>query len=139
MSSYIVRHLPEDLGDVVSLYKDIRKVPFSFTSKESESKLATKDEFIYVVERRIEDKEVCYYFAYRYRCSERFKKAGREKWLDQFKYKNSVKYGSDPELTLLEPPVLIEDKAFCSWYKKKTLGMCELPFEYESKLKALLP
>lgn len=139
MSSYIVRHLPEDLGDVVSLYKNVKKSPFSYTSKENESYLATKNEFIYVVERRIEDKDVFYYLAYRYRCSERFKKAGREKWLDQFEYKNTVKYGNDPELVLIDPPVLIEDSSFCSWYKKKTLGMCELPFEHEKKLKALLP
>ena len=139
MSSFIFRHLPEDLGDVISLYKKIKKEPFSYTSKDNESNLATRGEFIYVVERRLDGKEVSYYLAYRYRCSARFKKAGRDKWLDQFDYKNTVEHGKDPELTLLDPPVLIEDSAFCSWYKKQTLGMCMLPFDHEAILKAILP
>lgn len=138
MSSFAVRHLPEDLGDVTTLFKKIKKVPFSYTSKVFEAEMAAENNFIYVIQRDKVGREVSYKLAYRYRCSAVHRAAGSGKWLDQFEFKNTVEYGADSELQILEPPISITNEEFNSWYKKQTLGMCELPTEQEDILKLLL-
>ena len=138
MSSFAVRHLPEDIGAVTSIYKDVRKTPFSYTSKKHEAEMASKGVFIYVIEREKSGRNIVYKLAYCYKCSEIFKKTGGSKWLDQFDFKNTVEYGKDSELRLLDPPKVITDSDFISWYKTKTLGMCELPSKQERVLLDML-
>jgi hypothetical protein len=138
MSSYVVRHLPEDLGDVTTVFKQIKKVPFSYTSKNHEAEMASHGEFIYVVQREKVGREVVYKLAYRYRCTAVHRMAGSGKWLDIFEFKNTVEYGEDGQLKLLDPPEVITDDAFNIWYKTKTLGMCELPEPQEEILKSIL-
>ena len=137
MSSYIVRHIPEDQGPVTSLYAEIRKVPFSYTNKKKEAELAAEGSNIYVVEREKQGRKNIYQLAYRYKCTECFRKAGG-KWLGKFDYKNTVEYEKNGELELLDPPLVITDPDFIKWYKTKNFGMCEIPAEYEAVLKAML-
>jgi hypothetical protein len=137
MSSYIVRHLPEEQGPVISIYSEVRKVPFSYTSKKNEAKLASEGSYVYVIEREKVGRKIIYKLAYRYKCTECFRKAGG-KWLGKFDYKNTVEYEKDGELKLLDPPSVITDSDFIRWYKTKTLGMCEIPAEHENVLKAIL-
>ena len=138
MSSFVVRHLPEELGEVTSIYKKIRKTPFSFTSKKHEAETAATGKYIYVIEREKLGKNIIYKLAYRYQCSACFKPAGSNKWLDKFSYKNTVEYGVEADLQLLDPPIEITNLDFNSWYKTKTLGMCELPKAQELVLESLL-
>lgn len=138
MSSYAVRHLPEDLGDVTTLYKKIKKIPFSYTSKAFEAEMASNNNYIYVIQREKIGRETFYKLAYRYRCSAFHKAAGNGKWLGQFDFKNTVKYGEDSELEILDPPIAITNEDFNSWYKTQTLGMCEIPIEQENLLSILL-
>ena len=137
MSSYIVGHLPEDQGPVTSIYKEVRKVPFSYTSKKNEAELAAEGSYVYVIEKEKVGKRNVFKLAYSYKCTECFRKAGG-KWLGIFDYKNTVKYEEDGELKLLDPPLAITDSDFISWYKTKALGMRVIPTEYESVLKAML-
>ena len=138
MSSFVVRHLPEDIGAVTSIYKEVRKTPSSYTSRKHEAEMASEGAFIYVIEREKAGRKNVYKLAYCYKCSEIFKKAGGSKWLGQFDFKNTVKYGNDSELRLFDPPIVITDPGFISWYKTKTLGMCELPSNQERVLLDML-
>ncbi|WP_350997705.1 hypothetical protein [Shewanella sp. TB7-MNA-CIBAN-0143] len=138
MSSFVVRHLPEELGDVTSIYKSVKKTPFSYTSKKHEAEKAATGKYIYVIEREKSGKNIIYKLAYRYKCSACFKPAGTNKWLEKFDFKNTVEYGSEADLQLLESPKIITNPDFNSWYKTKTLGMCELPAEQEAILNSLL-
>lgn len=137
MSSYIVMHLSEEQGPVTSIYKDVKKVPFSYTSKKKEAELASEGAYIYVIGKEKLGRRNVFKLAYRYKCSEHFRKAGG-KWLGKFDYKNTVEYEKDGELQLLDPPVAITDPEFIKWYKTKSSGMCEIPANYESVLKAML-
>ena len=138
MSSYVVRHLPEELGDVTTIFKKVKKAPFSFTSKKHEAEVAATGKYIYVVEREKSGRDIIYKLAYRYKCTAVFKPAGSAKWLDQFNFKNTVKYGEESELQLLDPPRVITSSEFNRWFKTKTLGMCELPVDQEEILNTLL-
>lgn len=138
MSSFVVRHLPEELGNVKGIYKKIRKTPFSFTSKKHEAEMAATGKYIYVIEREESGKDIIYKLAYRYKCSACFKPAGSHKWLNKFNFKNTVEYGEEPDLQLLDPPKIITSPDFNSWYKTKTFGMCELPAVQEAILNSLL-
>ncbi len=137
MSSYTVRHLPEEQGAVTSIYKEVRKVPFSYTTKKNEAEQASEGSYIYVIEREKVGRKIFFKLAYGYRCTECFKKAGG-KWLGKFDYKNTVEYEKDGDLQLLDPPQAITDPDFIKWYKTKNSGMCEIPAEQESVLKAML-
>ncbi len=137
MSSYIVAHLSEEQGPVENIYKEIRKVPFSYTNKKNEAEMASEGSYIYVIEKEKEGRKSIFKLAYRYKCTECFRKAGG-KWLGKFDYKNTVKYEEDGELKLLAPSLTITDPDFISWYKTKALGMRVIPTEYESVLKAML-
>ncbi|NQZ82173.1 MAG: hypothetical protein HRT52_14265 [Colwellia sp.] len=137
MSSYIVGHLSEEQGPVTSIYKEVRKVPFSYTSKKNEAELASEGSYVYVIEKEKVGNRNVFKLAYSYKCTECFRKAGG-KWLGKFDYKNTVKYEEDGELKLLDPPLAITDSDFISWYKTKALGMRVIPTEYESVLKAML-
>lgn len=136
MSSYIVGHLPEDQGPVTSIYKEVRKVPFSYTSKKNEAELAAEGSTIYVIVKEKVGRKNVFKLAYSYKCTELYRKAGG-KWLGKFDFKNTVKYETDSELKLLDPPLEITDPDFITWYKAKALGMRVIPREYESVLKAM--
>jgi hypothetical protein len=46
MSAYAVKHIEENRGPLASIMKDVKKQPYSLTSKEPEAKDAARGNFV---------------------------------------------------------------------------------------------
>ncbi|MBY6094935.1 hypothetical protein [Ferrimonas balearica] len=126
---FAVKHSFEVMGPLVNLYKQVKKKPFSFTSKKHMAEEAAKGNFVYVIEVRREHGVTKYYLGYKYRATDILRPTKGSLWQDKFKFKNTVKYGQMSDGIYFENPKLISDVDFIEWFKGETLGMSEIPHE----------
>jgi len=127
MTAYAVKHIAEDRGPIASIMKNVKKQPYSYTSKPEKAEGAARGRFVYVIEVQRDGGTTSYHLAYKYRAREAHKAAGGSLWGGQFEYKNSVAYGFASDGLYFDSPVLITDTDFIDWYKSETFGMVEVP------------
>lgn len=126
MPAFAVKHLVAEHGPVMANVKNIRKTPYSYTSKHYEAEESAKGNYIYVIEVHRSGGETSYAIAYKYRATESFKKPG-SLWKDEFVYKNSATPGVKADGFYLEHPVLVSDLEFNYWFLSLPPGMAEIP------------
>jgi hypothetical protein len=127
MQSFAVKHIAADYGPLMTNVREIRKTPYSFTSKDREASAAARGNYIYVVEVKRHKTRTTYWLGYKYRAHEIFTRPGGLLWKEEFKYKNSATPGVRAEGLYFEEPIRIADPEFCDWYLGQTLGMAEIP------------
>lgn len=127
MPAYAVKHLVSDHGPLSRIMKDVKKTPYSYTSKEPEASEAAAGCFIYVIEVCVEKSIRTYRLGYKYRAYEKVRPAGGGLWKDEFKYKNSARWGEPATGVYFNEPVQIEDIEVCKWLAAKQPGMAEIP------------
>ena len=127
MPAYAVKHLVSDHGPLSTIMKDVKKTPYSFTSKEPEATEAAAGRFIYVIEVRVEKGTRTYWLGYKYRAYEKVRPAGGSLWKGEFKYKNSARWGEPATGVYFDEPIQIEDLSVCEWLAAKQPGMAEIP------------
>lgn len=127
MTAYAVKHISDDRGPITSIMKNVKKQPYSYTSKPEKAEGAAKGRFVYVIEVQRVSGATSYHLGYKYRAREAHKAAGGSLWGGQFEYKNSVAYGVASDGLYFDSPVLITDSDFIDWYKSETFGMAEIP------------
>ena len=107
--------------------KDVKRTPYSFTSKEPEASEAATGRFIYVFEVRVDKGVRTYWLGYKYRAYEKVRPAGGSLWKDEFKYKNSARWGEPATGVYFDESIEIEDVEVCEWLAAKQPGMAEIP------------
>jgi len=116
---------------------EIRKTPYSYTSKHSEANEAAKGNYVYVIEVHREGGQTAYSLAYKYRATEAFKRPGAL-WKDEFIYKNSSTPGDKAEGAYFEKPVEIDLHNFNSWFLSLPPGMAEIPSHLVLELDSII-
>ena len=106
--------------------KEVRRTPYSYSSKEPESSEAAHGRDIYVIEVRIEENTRRYALGYRYQSTEKFSRPG-SLWKDEFKFKNSATPGTPAVGVYYEPFVEISDVEVVEWLTSKQPGMAQIP------------
>lgn len=134
MAAFAVKHIVKELGSLTSILKTVRKHPYSFTSKESEARLAAQGNNVYVIESDSESSTRIYRLGYRYRAHKCYELAGGLLWNDRFKFKIAAGLSAPFDGIYFEHPITIDDRTFIEWYKGETLGMTEIP---EKQIKTL--
>lgn len=126
MIAYVVKHLVEDHGPLAKIMSDVKRTPFSYTSKKNEAEGAARGRDVYVVEVRSEDRKRSYWLGYRYKAREAFKLAGGL-WEGEFEFKNSATPGVTAEGLYFDSPARIDDAALNEWLSTKQPGMASIP------------
>jgi hypothetical protein len=117
--------------------KEIRKTPYSYTSKHGIANEAAKGNFVYVIEVHREGGITSYCLAYKYKATEAFKLAGA-RWMDEFIYKKSSTPGDMAEGGYFDIPVKINQKDFYKWFLSLPPGMAEIPDHLVPELETIL-
>lgn len=126
MPSYAVKHLIADHGPLSKVMKEIRKTPYSYTSKEPEATDASRGSDIYVFEVHVQGSTRMYALGYRYRATEKFSLAGGL-WKNEFKFKNSATPGTAVVGYYFDIPLILPNGIVHSWLAGKQPGMAEMP------------
>lgn len=127
MKAFAVKHIANEQGPLSRVLVSAKKQPYSLTNKKNEAEEAAKGNFVYLIEVLRESGETTYRLGYKFRSSDVHQRAGSALWEDQFKYKNTVSYGSNSDGVFFEEPVEITDPEFNNWLKCQTFGMIEIP------------
>lgn len=106
---------------------EVKKTPYSFTSKESEASEAAAGRFVYVIEVRVAKEARTYWLGYKYRAHEKVRPAGGSLWKGEFKYKNSARWGEPATGVYFDESIQIKDIELCEWLAAKQPGMAEIP------------
>lgn len=138
MSAFAVKHVVADHGLLAKTMKDVRKTPYSFTSKEPEASAAARGGDVYVIEVVSEAGTRSYALGYKYRAYERYAKPGGALWKDEFKFKNSAVPGEPAVGVYFDTPVLISDPALREWLATKLPAMAEIPAHLVAALELLV-
>lgn len=138
MAAFAVKHLITELGPLLSHLKDVKRTPYSFTSKDAEASAAAAGADVYAIEVRREKSVKSCWLGYRYRAQEKFSLAGGGLWKSRFKYKNSATPGDRPIGVYFETLPQITDEAFCDWLFGLTPGMAEIPAHLVDALEAIV-
>jgi hypothetical protein len=134
--AYAVKHLVSEHGPLARIMKDVKKTPYSFTSREPEASDAATGRYIYVIEVRLEKGVPTYWLGYKYRAHEKVRPAGGSPWKGGFKYKNSARWGEPATGVYFEEPIHIADPGLCEWLAEKQPGMAEIPEHLQPALDA---
>lgn len=137
MPAYAVKHLVSQHGPVMANVKDLRKTPYSYTSRHTEANEAARGNYVYVIEVHRQGGRTSYALAYKYKATEAFKRPGAL-WKDEFTYKNSAKPGAKAEGMYFETPVEIDKNAFNDWFLALRPGMAEIPWPLVLELDAII-
>jgi len=136
---FAVKHIEKDHGPLSKIMREVKKTPYSYTSKGHEATLAAKGNYIYVIEVRAEKKGVrSYWLGYKYKAFESFQLAGGALWKEEFKYKNSAHPASKADGMYFDEPVRITDDDVCDWLSSKQPGMAEVPLHLVPSIEAVL-
>jgi hypothetical protein len=138
MPAFAVKHLVSEHGPLMANLKDIRRTPYSFTSKHTEASAAARGALVYVVETHRLKGETSYKLGYVYRAFEAYKRAGSVLWKNEFIYKNSAVPGDPAEGAYFETAVDIRDPDFCAGFLALPPGMVEIPPHLVAPLDALI-
>jgi hypothetical protein len=138
MAAYVVKHLVAKHGPLSKSMKEVKKTPYSYTSKEPEASDAARGADVYVVEVHVEKSKRTYWLGYKYRAHEKVAPAGGGLWKGEFKFKNSASWGVPAVGVYFEPPVRIDDHAACEWLAEKQPGMAAAPATVVSALQSLI-
>ncbi|MBS0345928.1 MAG: hypothetical protein JSR69_05645 [Proteobacteria bacterium] len=138
MPAFAVKHIEKNQGPLSSIMSEIKKTPYSYTSKYREASIASKGNFIYVIEVRAEKSGRSYWLGYKYKAFESFQCAGGALWKGEFKYKNSARPMSTAEGQYFNVPVRLFDVNLCVWLSSKQPGMAEIPSYLISALEGVL-
>lgn len=138
MPAYAVKHIVSDHGPLSDIMKDVRKTPYSYTSKEPEATHAARGGDVYVIEVRAENGGRTYALGYMYRAQEKFSLAGGGRWKGEFKFKNSAVPGAGAHGVYFDSPVLIEHGALREWLASKQPGMAQIPSHLVPALDTLI-
>jgi hypothetical protein len=125
--AYAVKHIVSEHGPLSKIMKDVKRTPYSFTSKEPEASDAAGGRFVYVIEVRVQKGIRTYWLGYKYCAHERVRPAGGGLWRDEFKYKNSARWGEPATGVYFDEPIQVEAPAVCEWLSAKQPGMAEIP------------
>lgn len=117
--------------------KEIRKTPYSYTSKHSEANEAARGNYVYVIEVDRAGGKTSYSLAYKYKATEAFKRPGAL-WKDEFIYKNSSTPGDKAEGAYFERPIEINKHDFNSWFLSLPPGMAEIPSHLVPELDSMV-
>ena len=137
MSAFAVKHILEDQGPLIANLKEIRRTPYSFTSKEPEATAATGNN-IYVIEVRCVGGNRTYWLGYKYQAREKFKLTGGRKWKERFDSKNSATPGTIAVGAYFDSLPEITDPALLEWLRSGTFGMTEIPSGQIAALDAII-
>lgn len=138
MPAFLVKHMVADQGPAMANLKDLRRTPYSFTSRDAEAKAAALGNFVYVVEVHRDKQATRYLLAYKYKAYEVFRRPGTALWKDGFKFKNSAIPGEHADGAYFESPVEITDSGMNDWLEALPTGMAELPQDMSPALDALI-
>jgi hypothetical protein len=138
LSSFAVKHVVADHGALARTMKDVRKTPFSFTSKEPEASAAARGGDVYVIEVSAEGGTRTYALGYKYRAYERYAKPGGALWRDEFKFKNSAVPGEPAQGVYFDTPVVIDDAGLREWLATKLPSMAEIPAHLVTALEVMV-
>ena len=138
MPAYAVKHVVADLGPLSRQMKDIRRTPYSLTSKEPEASDAARGGYIYVVEVRGDTAGRSFALGYMYRADEKFTLAGGGLWKGGFKFKNSATPTLPAAGAYFDTPVVIDDPGLREWLSRKQPAMSEIPAELVPALQRLI-
>ena len=131
MLDFAVKHVEKDHGPLSEIMRDVKKTPYSYTSKDYEAAIAAKGNYVYVIEVRAEKNGVrSYWLGYKYKAFEAFEAfrlAGGALWKGEFKYKNSSQPTSKADGMYFNDPVRLIDLDVCEWLTSKQPGMAEIP------------
>ena len=127
MPAYAVKHIVADHGPLARIMKEVRKTPYSYTSKGPEASDAAKGWDVYVIEVNADRSTRSYALGYRYQATEKFALTGGALWKGEFKYKNSATPGDPPVGVYFEPPLPLTDPTVVHWLTNKLPGMAEIP------------
>ena len=132
--AFSVKHNASTRGALVTKLPSYCVTPWSFSSKEHETREAAEDGAIYVIEvRRSKAIGTTYWLGYRFHSVARKKRPGGGKWDERFTYMN-VSTPPVPAIGHYFPsPVRIDDPTFHAWYVG-VYGMAELSAEHRSLL-----
>ncbi|MCE1184887.1 MAG: hypothetical protein LWW92_04680 [Rhodocyclales bacterium] len=139
MPVFAVKHIVKDHGPLSKIMREIKKTPYSYTSKDYEASIAAKGNYIYVIEVRTEKNGVrSYWLGYKYKAFESLQRAGGARWKEKFKYKNSAHPTGKADGMYFEDPIRITDVDICDWLSSKQPGMAEIPFRLVSSIEEVL-
>ena len=138
MPAFVVKHLVADHGSLTANLRDIRRTPYSFTSKHGEAHSAANGNLVYVVEVHRAKGSTTYRLGYKYRAFEVFKRPGTALWKDEFVYKNSAIPGDHAEGAYFESPVEVGDDELNAWLLGLPPGMSEIPAQFLPTFDALV-
>lgn len=136
MPAYAVKHIVADHGLLSKIMKEVKKTPYSYTSKEPEATDASRGADVYVIQVETRGPSRTYSLGYKYRATEKFAPAGGGLWKGEFKYRNSATPGSTPNGFYFDPPLPITDPTVRQWLTEKQPGMAEIPITVLKALEA---
>ena len=117
--------------------KEVKRTPYSYTSKEAEAGEAANGRDVYVFEVRENGAARTYALGYRYKATEKFRPAGGGLWKGEFKFRNSATPGSPAVDVYFEPFLELSHPTVVGWLTKKQPGMAEIPDDVLEVLLAL--
>lgn len=117
--------------------KEIRKTPYSYTSKHSKANEAAQGNYVFVIEVHRDGRKTSYSLAYKYKATEAFKRPGAL-WKDEFIYKNSSTPGDKAEGMYFEKPIEINQPNVNSWFLDLLPGMAEIPSHLVPELDSIV-
>lgn len=126
-AAYVVKHLVAEHGPLSDIMKDVKKTPYSYTSKEPEASDAARGADVYVVEVRVENGKRTYSLGYKYQAREKVTPAGGGLWRGEFKFKNSASWSAPADGAFFDRPIKITDPGVCDWLSSKQPGMAKIP------------
>jgi hypothetical protein len=138
LRAFVVKHLVEEQGSLLANLKEIKRTPYSYTSKEPEASQAAAGNTVYVIEVRRDGPLRTYWLGYGYVAHEKFKQAGGGLWKERFKFKNSATPGAATRGIYFDSLPQIANVALCEWLLSQTLGMAELPIQYVGEIEAIV-
>ena len=137
MPAYAVKHLVADHGPLSKIMKDVKSTPYSYTSKKAEAIDAARGSDVYVIQVDVLGSKRSYSLGYKYRATERYRRAGGGLWEDEFEFKNSATPGVRAIGFYFDPPLPIDNATVRQWLAGKQPGMAKIPVAVLEELEAL--
>lgn len=137
MPAYAVKHLVADHGPLSKIMKDVKRTPYSYTSKKPEATDAARGSDVYVIQVEARGSTRSYSLGYKYRATESYTLAGGGLWNGEFKFKNSATPGVGAIGFYFDPPLPINNVTVRQWLAGKQPGMAEIPVAVLNELEAL--
>ena len=138
MPAFAVKHILAEQGPLSAVMKDVRRVPYSFTSREREAKDAARGHFVFVFEVRNEGGRPSYWLGYKYRAHEAFSLAGGARYKGEFRFKNSATPGVPADGVYFDDPVLVPHPGVVEWLARKQPGMAQIPASLIPELDSII-